>query len=308
MTIYWVVGIGIAYLVLCTVLLLVVRPRVPAQRIQVIARHVGLPVSAELEPTIRTTQRGELRTIVVVVTLGIVAATVGMLIARIDLPGQIFWIDFTATIATLGIGSAIGTVRREGQRQQGDVRVARLRAVSLSDYRSPYEQWMPRIIVALALGGLALRGAVDPSGFAIVPVFMWVYAAITLASLLLSEFASRAIIRGGQPAGSELELAWDDALKSRALNSIAMAPIYLGAYFGVGTVAFFPPTHTGPTADAAQLEIGLGFVAVVLVLIWAGIAVVSKPQQRYRRRLWPQFVDGKQKAPTGATEIGVIQP
>jgi hypothetical protein len=304
MSILWALGIGLCYALFSCGLILLVRPRVPAQRTDAIARMVGLPLSPEVEPNIRTTQRGEVRAVLVTIVVALAAATVGILLSGISAPGQIFWIDFTATIAALGLGMTISTVRHERGRQAGSVRVARLRAVSLSDYRSPYEQWMPRIVVALALAGLVLRGAVDPHGFAIVPVFVWVYAGITIATLLVCEIGGRAIIRGGQPAGSELELAWDDALKSRALAAIAIAPLYLGAYFGIGTVAFFPQTHTGPTADAAQLEIGVSLVAMILVLVWLVITLVTKPQQRYLRRLWPEFAARAAALVAVAAEVG----
>jgi hypothetical protein len=304
MSILWALGIGLGYALFSCGLILLVRPRVPAQRTDAIARLVGLPLSPEVEPTIRTTQRGEVRATLVAIVVALAAATAGILLSGIAAPTQMFWIDFTATIAALGLGTTIGTLTHERGRQAGSVRVARLRAVSLSDYRSPWEQWMPRIVVALALAGLVLRGTVDPHGFAIVPVFIWVYAGITVAALLVCEIGGRAIVRGGQPAGSALELAWDDALKSRALSAIAVAPLYLGVYFNIGAIAFFPQTHTGPTADAAQLEIEVSLLAAILVIVWLVSTLITKPQQRYLRRLWPEFA-ARAAAPVAvAAEVG----
>ncbi|HEX4444299.1 MAG TPA: hypothetical protein VHZ81_12055 [Galbitalea sp.] len=90
----------------------------------------------------------------------------------------------------------------------------------------------------------------------------------------------------GQTAGSALELAWDDALRSRALNSFVITPFFLGTYFGSVAFEWYPPARgigetIGPDMPTSA--------AAVLILVWAIAGMISKPQRRYLRRLWPEL-------------------
>jgi hypothetical protein len=230
------------------------------------------------------------------VALGVTLATVYDLLSHIDSSLQVFYVDFTGVIAGLGLGGTIAAFAHETNRQKGSVRLARLNAVSLSDYRSPFEQWVPGAVVVLALLGLAARGAIYPRGYASVPVFLWIYAAVIVVTLVISEVASRALVGSGQPARPELDLAWDDALKSRALASIAATPTYLGAYLGLVAYAFFPATHQGATALGSGIENVIQMVALVLVLVWIGTSVATTSHQRYLRRLWPDLGVGMKES------------
>jgi hypothetical protein len=151
----------------------------------------------------------------------------------------------------------------------------------------PLERWLPRIAVALGLAGFVVRVSLGAPATA--PVFLYVYAALMVATLVVCEVAGRLLLRRGQPAGSALELAWDDALRSRALNAIAVTPFFLGAYFGLVAPAFYPPTHDAGSALGSLIQATLVLVAAALLLVWSGTAFATKPQQRYLRRLWPEF-------------------
>jgi hypothetical protein len=289
MSVQWIVSIAVGYLVFVAFLFFIVQRRTRGQRVDLIAKSVGLPLTDDIAPVVRSTQRAGVWTGFLSIAGGIIAATVYILVGHVESILQVFWIDFTGVIAGAGIGSAIATFAREGSRQKGTVRIARLGAVSLSDYRSPFDQWAPRLVVALALLGIVLRAAIYPHGFSSVPFFLYVYAGVMVASLAVYEASSRLLIRSGQPATSELDLAWDDALTSRALASISAAPLYLGGYFGLAAWAFYPATHTGATAVGSQVQIDVQFVALVLVLATIGAGVGAKAQRRYLRKLWPDL-------------------
>ncbi len=290
----WIAAIGLGYLVFVAFLLLVVQPKSRSLRVDRIAHTVGLPLTDDIEPVVRGTQRAGVRMGFLSIAIGIVLATIYSLLRQVDSPIQVVWIDFTGVIAAAGIGNALATLVREDARQKHSVRVARLNAVSLSDYRSDFEQWAPRLVVAIALVGLAIRGAIYPLGYASVPPFLYVYAAVMVASLLVYEIASRALIRSGQPASSELDLAWDDALKSRALVGIALAPLILGGYLGIAAWVFYPPTHSGATAIGSQIEIAFQFAGLALMLASILASSAAKSRTRYLRRLWPQLEGGAQ--------------
>ena len=301
MSLLWIVAIGGGYLVFLAIMLFVVRPKLQSQRIQVVVNNAGLPLTREIEPTVAATLRREVRLGFLTVALGLVVATVGMILANVHGLGSIVFIDFSAVFLAIGIGSAIGTVAQEDARQKSDVRFARLRSVGISDYRAPLEQWMPRVVIALALAVFVFRVVVSPGGVGATPAFLFVYAAAMVVSLAISEIATRTLVRRGQPAGSALELAWDDALRSRALNSIALSPLYLGGYFSIASIAFYPGGRGPAAVLAVEVSAGLTMLFAVGLLVWAIASPSRKPQQRYLRRLWPEFLSAAAPATTPAT-------
>lgn len=294
MSTFAIIAVGVGYLVFVGFLLFVVQAKSRTQRVNRIAQSVGLPLTDQIEPTVRRTLRVGVRIGFTSIVVGVALATAYVFVANTNSTLQVFWVDFTGVMAGIGIGSVMATFTGEENRQKSSVRVARLRTVRVSDYRSPFDQWVPRIVVVFSLLGLLLRGAIYPEGYGSVPVFLWIYAGVTVASLAIYEVTSRALLRTGQPANSPLDLAWDDALRSQALASIAAMPIYLGAYLGIVAFAFFPPTHEGATALGSQVEAVFQLVGSALLLVWVVASVATKSQQRYLRRLWPDLVAGRE--------------
>lgn len=287
-----IVAIGAGYVLFVGFLLLVVQSKNRTQRVKHIAQSVGLPLTPEIELAVRRTLRAGVRIGFASIVIGVALATAYSLVGHIDSVLQVLWVDFTGVIAGIGIGSALATFAGEGKRQKGSIRVARLQSVTLADYRSPFDQWVPRVVVVVTLLGLVLRGAIYPEGYGSVPVFLWVYAGVTVVSLAIFEFTSRALLQTGQPANSALDLAWDDALRSQALAGIAAMPVYLGAYLGIAAFTFYPPTHEGATALASQVEAVSQLVGSALLLVWVGASVATRSQQRYLRKLWPDLAAG----------------
>ena len=296
MSVHWILGLAVGYLVFVAFLLFIVQRRTRGKRVDLVAKAAGLPLTDDIAAIVRNTQQASVLAGFLSIAAGIIAATVYILTEHIESVLQVFYVDFTGLIAGVGIGSAIATFARENSRQRGTIRIARLGAVSLSDYRSPLDQWAPRLVVALALVGVALRTAIYKTGFSSVPSFVFVYLGVMVASLVVYEAASRLLIRSGQPAASELDLAWDDALKSRALASISVAPLYLGAYLGFAAWAFYPATHTGATAVGSQVQIAVQSVAIVLLLVTVLVGAALKSQRRFLYKLWPDIARGAEVA------------
>ena len=303
MSTFWIAGIGAGYLVFLALLLFVVRPKANAKRIQVVVNSVGLPLTSEIEPRVKATLRREVWIGFLSIAVALALASGSTIVAKVTVPGQVFFIDFTAVLLAIGISSAVVTGVREDARQRSQVRFARLRSVTIGDYRSWAERWAPRVVVVLSLAVFAFRVVASPGGAGSTPAFLFVYAGAIIVSLAIYEVTSRTLVRRGQPAGSALELAWDDALRSRALNAIAIAPMYLAAYFNIASIAFYPNSR-GP---AAVLAVDISALTEILfaagLLVWIIGTSSRKPQQRYLRRLWPEFVQtpivaGPSAAPT----------
>jgi len=183
MSVVQIVGFGAGYLVFLSFLLFVVRPKTQRQRIQVLINSVGLPLSSEMEPIVIANQKREVRAGFVGIVIWVVAASVGMILAGVTIPGEMFLIDFTSIIVFTGITIAFSTLIREHRRQDSGIRFARVRAVGIADYRDAFERWMPRIIVALALAAFALRAALSPSAFGLTAAFLYLYAVLTVVAL-----------------------------------------------------------------------------------------------------------------------------
>lgn len=303
MSVLWIIGISSGFLVGTAFLLFIVRPKTNSQRMQVIVNTVGLPLTSEIEPTVAATLRREVRAGFLSIAIGISVAIVGMLVAHVHAVTAIFFIDFTTTLFAIGVGSAVATVAQEDARQKSQIRFARLQSVGISDYRAPLEQWLPRVFVVLALAVFAFRVVVASGGIGGTPPFLFVYAGAMLLSLAICEVASRLLVRRGQPAGSALELAWDDALRSCALNAIAIAPFYLGGYFTIASIAFYPISRSPVAVFAVDLSVCVELLFAAGLLAWVIAATARKPQQRYLRRLWPEFASGRGSAtPTPAPQ------
>ena len=281
--------IAAGYLIFLAFLLFVVRPRAKSRRIQLLVNAVGLPLTSELEPTVEATLRREVWVGFLSMAVALALASTGMILGGVHSTQQVFFIDFTAVLLAIGISSAIATSVHEDARQRREVRFARLTSVDIDDYRGWAQRWAPRVLVVVALAVFAFRVIVVPGGVAATPAFLFVYAGAIIVSLAIYEITSHTLLRRGQPAGSALELAWDDALRSRALNLIAIAPVYLACYFNIASIAFYPTSRSAGAVLAVQLSAVAEMLFAVGLLVWVIGTSSRKPQQRFLRRLWPEF-------------------
>ncbi len=286
----WIFGVSGGFLALAAIMFFVVQPKTSPRRLQAVVNSVGLPLPPELLPVVVAAQRRGVRVGFASIAAGLLIAAAGMLLAHDGSLGEVVFVDFTAILVSISVGSAVGTVVREDARQKSQVRFARLRSVGVSDYRSAVERWAPRVVVALSLAAFAFRLVIAPGSPGGTPIFLFIYSGAIVLSLAFCEIGSRLLVKRGQPAGSALELAWDDALRSQALNGIALAPLYLGAYFNIAVISLNPPTRGDGGVIAVELSVILELLIAACLLAWAIFAGRTKPQQRYLRRLWPELV------------------
>ena len=163
-------------------------------------------------------------------------------------------------------------------------RVARAQAPGLTDYVRPLELWITRLVV-LALAPattvlliVTMRGTRD--GHFISAPLMVAGVLFALAILTAVELAARRLLALGQPASSMVELAWDDALRSRQLREL-----YLSAA-GVGLLVALYSVIALNLPDWTQPILMYGTPAVIGLTYFYG-----KPAAHYRRRLWPAPTD-----------------
>jgi hypothetical protein len=297
-------GVGLGYLILFVIVFLIMRTSPSPRRLQKLVNAVGLPLTADLEPDILAATRVEQRSTILVTAGSILVAGVILGLTHTNAFLPILWGYTMLVLAGTAVGALLSTFRGERRRQARAIRFARAKAVSMSDYVSALDQWAPRIVVALFVGGLAVRCALTPHLTRDVPVFLFVYAAFAIATLVFSEVARRTILAHGQPAGSDLELAWDDALKGRALWSLTVAPLYLAGYGGLMTGAFSTAGAENVRATFAALaEEGISLIALLFMLVVIILWSASSYQKRYLRRLWPEFAVATGATPTAPTAL-----
>ena len=304
----WILWIGVFWLVVIGVTFGAIRIARPKWNLQRTSKAVGLPVSDEVRPVIESWQRRDVLSTGVAVLIGLGVGFVVLVLSHATGTFAIFWSYFLVLFVSIAAGAMVATVRNERKRQQTGVRFARARAVTRDDYQSKSMQWMPRVTVPLLVVGLVVRALITPNPARDIPVFLLIYAGVSVATVIVAEFACNWIVRRGQPAGSELELAWDDAFKSRSLYTLTYLPAVLGAFGGqVGSALALPAftvsvgktLHTASVAPIVQslrfegallIQDLFGIAAILFLLIVILVATASKFQQRYLRRLWPELV------------------
>lgn len=191
-----------------------------------------------------------------------------------------------------GVGAAIaavGTPRPLGAEER---RYARGAAVTVRDYLSPLELVGARVVVVLAVLAWPAGVFADIAGMrsgSASSVVVGLLVLLSVLALVLFEVGARRVLGRGQPAGSETELAWDDALRASALRSLVTAPLCLGLWTTILIGGRFlditgdqPPRSPGWWVGEVLTLASL--VALVAVLV---IALISRPQHHYLRRLWP---------------------
>jgi hypothetical protein len=195
-------------------------------------------------------------------------------------------------LAGVAAGAAWAGAREAGRQTVPDgPRLARSTASTASDYVAPLELWAGRaaaLAPALALAfGLGLATAVDTVAPAdLVNVGTVLAVVVGLGALAMGEVIARRLLELPQSAGSTLELAWSDALRSRVLRDVVTAPLVIGL---LGTLALLTAAsggvHDPLIANGLIGLVGLGIIGVaVIALVSAG----ARPQRHFRRRLWPR--------------------
>jgi hypothetical protein len=255
------------------------------------SRRFGLDVPDGFEPTIRAGLEARRIGAPIGVVIGVVIATT-LLLAN---PGltllATWWCLFGAYLLGATLGGTTAILLAERRRDASVVRVARTSALTVGDYVPPFQTVFSYICIGLAIvafaGDVWLSIAVSPYFLSIVS---GVVAAIGVVALICYLVISHRLVSRGAIAGTPLELAWDDALRSYALTNLStvvcLIPLYsLVAYdallvnpAGIDANPLFS-VFTGLLPIAATF----GIVAAVVV------TTLTRSRQHFLRRLWPEL-------------------
>lgn len=200
---------------------------------------------------------------------------------------------FVGLFAGRAIGCALVSWVESARRGPGGARVARASTPVHGDYVARLERWgswaMAAIAVVLGLGLLVLDrvGLVELPAVPAALVVLCVVA--PPVAVLLDELAARWLLSRPQVACSQVELAWDDALRARTLRDMVTVTIVVAAYAPIGLLAAVGESLEGgwPANPAVGVINGL---LLVLLAALGGLGLTSvalRPQRHFRRALWP---------------------
>jgi hypothetical protein len=258
------------------------------------SRRFGLEVPDGMEPAIRAgVMARHTGALVGTIITEFVAVIVLLIFPGFQLL-SVWWVLFASYLVGAGVGSAAAILIAERRRELGTVRVARSSAVTVSDYVSPFQSWFARFCVLIAIVAFAgdIWLTVSDSA-AYLSLVSGVLASLAIIMLVLYEIVSHRLVTTGALAGSTLELAWDDALRSYALSNmnimVALVPFY--SLVGYDTLLVNGPySHVAPIASQPIFGAYVGLVpigATVLILCLVAIVTRIRSRQYFLRRLWP---------------------
>ena len=204
------------------------------------------------------------------------------------------------------MGSTIGILLSERRRERGVVRVARTSVVSIADYVSPLQTLVMWFCLIIAIGLFAvdvwLTAADSPRYLSIVS---GVLVGLSVIALVVYQVVARRAITRGALAGTPLELAWDDALRSYALVNLSsmVALIALYSLVAYDTIAIAATPHISSQAIfgiyVGLLPISATFGIVLFVIVTTSI----HSRQHFLRKLWPSLAPPAEVPGTTPTEL-----
>jgi hypothetical protein len=258
------------------------------------SRRFGLDVPEGMEPAIRAgVMARHTGALVGTIITEVVAVVVLLIFPGFQLLAT-WWVLFASYLVGAGVGSAVAILIAERRRELGTVRVARSSAVTVSDYVSPFQSWFARFAVVIAI--LAFAGDIwlaVASSAAYLSIVSGVLAAVGIVMLVVYEVISRRLVTKGALAGSTLELAWDDALRSYALSNMNMMAALIPLYSLIGYDTLLvngPYSHIAPIASQTVFSVYVGLLpigATVLILCLVALVTRIRTRQYFLRRLWP---------------------
>lgn len=204
-----------------------------------------------------------------------------------------------ASFAGGSIGAAIGSLQWPVQRDGNAIRYARVGAVSLRDYIPPFERrgtWVMAALAVFLFLGSVIMNVAGVASIALLPpaTALSVLAAATVVSLGFFEIVGRRIVGRAQPTGSELELVWDDALRSLDVRDLASAPMMLGIYAALVTGTDLVTALQSSRSSSFDFinSTFAGMLALIIIIVVLGVFwIASRPERYFLKRLWPQYVD-----------------
>lgn len=291
----WMVA-AIAAIVFIIPIVLTLTPGGRERSVTRLGRVVGLQVPESL--TTQLADRNANRTraasigalvgtavVIVAILAGIIPTSVlaGIIPTSEDSTGDT-WMLLGGTILGLSIGATVSALSTKPVIPEGE-RFARSGAVELEDYLAPVELIGARVAAAVSAAALIVAGILLASGMIVVTPALIVGAIVItlgLAGLVMFEIVVRRILDRALPVGSPAELAWNDALRARAMRDSASAPLCLGTW---GTLALL--LAIGATGSLTVIAGVAAVVVFITILAAAIVSIATRPQQHFLRRLWP---------------------
>lgn len=202
------------------------------------------------------------------------------------------WLAFLAFFLGLALGSAAVAWYESSRPLPAGPRVARATVPEHGDYVPRLERWGAwgmAGVSALVAAGLA---AVDGTGLVELgdlPGALVAAAVVApLVAVVADELAARWLLRRRQVAATTLQLAWDDALRSRTLRDSVTVALVTALYAPLALLGVVGDRQEGgwPANPGVGLVSGIVLVLVLVALVMTVTSLVSRPEGHFRRRLW----------------------
>ena len=209
----------------------------------------------------------------------LVAVVVFAVLYAITRGGWPIGVAGTATTGVLGaatvLGGAVSALRQFTAPQPGAPRFARVQAPTLTDYVHPGWICAATILAVVSAGmSAALLLGVKPAALqvglplgAVSALAVLAVAGIAAAAALSSQF-----LAVPQPASSELDLQWDDALRAYALRDLWIASIALSTAAFVAALSWL--------LDFSSPYSYLGLLVGLSPLVLLNLPVSRRPLSR----------------------------
>ena len=175
-------------------------------------------------------------------------------------------------------------------------RVARATVLTPGDYVAPIERLGARVMVAVsvvaALGVLVADGAGWFAGATLPALVVGAVLVLPPVTLAVHELLAARLVRRPQPAGSALDLAWDDAMRAQTLRDMVTVPLAAGAYAPLALLGTLGEQLDGtyPRSLVFDLVTGAFLVLLLALRVTAGVAIALRPHRHFREQLWPRPV------------------
>lgn len=257
--------------------------------IERLGRNVGLAVPDSLKAQLAARNATRTRSASVGALIGTAVMVLVMLSGIVPTsPGPEatgdLWMLFGGGLAGLAIGAAVAALRTKPVVPEGE-RFARSGAVELEDYLAPIDLLGARVSSALSVIVTVIAGVLLATGAIVMTpalIVAGLVVALGLAGLVMFEIVGRRILDRALPVGSPAELAWNDALRARSMRDVVSVPLSLGIWGSLAVLLAI--AYSEPFTIVASVA---AIVVFVVLLAAAFFSIVTRPQQHFLRRLWP---------------------
>ena len=201
------------------------------------------------------------------------------------------WLPLLLAVALLLAGRATASALVAGHQALqppvlGAPRVARVRSPHLADYVPSPETGAVRLLVGLSVAaavGVSVAASTGRVAWSVV-VAPVAAAAVLVVALVVLRLVCRRVLAQQQPAGSALELAWDDVLRGQLLRDLVSLPLLLAL---VTCLQSWPTAATAWGLGGDELVTWLSLLIMGLAVAVLVSALVRPAERRSRERLWP---------------------